>query len=71
MMRCPDGVGMDWKTAPNGTYTIDAAGVEVMMDIRQELRELNRMLRCQSVQDIPRMLAAIKRNTTKPKKAKP
>lgn len=47
----------------------DAVRLSVLMDIRDELRQLNRLLGCQNFIEMPAMLRAIKRNTAKPRKA--
>lgn len=51
-------------------YTWEHAALEVMMDIREELRKLNRLLHCENFQDIPRTLRYIRSNTAKPRKVK-
>jgi hypothetical protein len=38
------------------------------MDIRDELQELNRRLRCPDFLAIPRILRDVRRNTAKPKR---
>jgi len=44
------------------------AMLAVLMDIRQELRKINRTLQCEDTVDIPKILRSIRRNTAKPKK---
>jgi hypothetical protein len=44
--------------------------VAVLMDIRDELQVLNRLLACPNFIDIPNILRAIRRNTTKPRRKK-
>lgn len=41
---------------------------QVLMDIRDELRDLNRLLACHNAVAIPSLLRDIKKNTTKPAK---
>lgn len=48
----------------------ERVSVAVLMDIRDELKELNRLLRCQNFLRIPHHLAAIRRNTTKKKRGR-
>lgn len=51
-----------------GVETWEAAGVAVLMDIRDELQALNRLLACPNFLGIPHTLTKIKQNTTKPRK---
>ena len=51
-------------------YVWGGAQLAVLMDIRDELQTLNRLLGCQRFLDIPYLLRDIKRNTTKPKRSK-
>lgn len=57
---------------PNGCVSsIEGAQLAVMMDIRDELKRLNRLLHCQNFLLIPAKLDGIRRNTTrKPRKVK-
>ena len=50
--------------------TWERVGITVLMDIRDELQTLNGVLRCPSFQRIPRHLARIAANTTRPKRKK-
>lgn len=50
------------------TPTWDAAAVAVLMDLRDELQQLNRLLGCVNFVNIPTMLMAIRKNTTRPRK---
>jgi hypothetical protein len=50
--------------------TWQAVEIAVMMDIRDELQTLNGLLRCPNFVEIPRTLRAIKRNTSKRKRAR-
>ena len=63
--------GTDWSILQDteGLYPPDQAQ-SVLMDIRGELQNLNRLLHCHNFADIPRMLIQIKRNTAKPKRKK-
>jgi hypothetical protein len=46
------------------------AQLAVLMDIRDELKNLNGLLRCDQFLSIPAVLRQIKSNTAKPKEAK-
>lgn len=58
------------RTNANGTTTIEAVQVAVLMDLRDELQKLNTLLNCQNFIDIPAILRTIRRNTTKPRRRK-
>lgn len=60
----------DWKIWQNdeGTYSKGDARDAVLMDIRQELRNLNRILGCSNFLAVPATLRQIARNTTKRKR---
>lgn len=61
---------MDWNL-PEGvrdqrgarTHSWESINVSVLMDIRDELKEINQVLRCSSTQAIPGLLAKIATNT--------
>lgn len=57
-------VDADWDL-PEKIDTWELVKVALLMDIRRELKWLNRLLSCRNFTDIPHTLAAIKRNTTK------
>jgi hypothetical protein len=59
----------DWSIDrnPDGKYPYDQVALVLLMDIRAELRKINATLRCEETQDIPRLLRAIRRNTSKPR----
>lgn len=58
-----------WNTGDAGQHpTWDGAKLAVLMDIRDELKQLNGLLNCPSFISIPRKLDAIQRNTAKPRK---
>jgi hypothetical protein len=42
----------------------------LLMDIRDELKQLNTLLHCENFISIPRILRSIRRNTTKPRRSK-
>lgn len=48
-----------------GTWT--EVQVAILMDIRSELRKLNGIIGCTNFTEIPRILRAIQKNTTKRK----
>ncbi len=56
-----------WKLTPhpNGNYSHSDAELAVMMDIRDELKSLNRLLQCPNFLDIPKRLRKIDRNTAR------
>jgi len=63
---------MDWQIAVNldHSVSIENARLAVLMDIRDELQKLNRLLHCHNAVRIPKILDAIRRNTTKRRKKK-
>lgn len=60
---------VNWSVAEqDGTVpSWERVGVAVMMDIRDELQTLNRLLGCPNFTQIPATLRAIRRNTAKPR----
>lgn len=64
----------DWsmsaQNAAKGIYPVDCIKVNVLMDIRDELREIKQLLRCQETLRIPRYLRRIANNTAKPRPKK-
>lgn len=64
--RCKD---FNWQVrnengvAYAGSY--EHAHLAVLMDLRDELKTLNRVFACQNFLDVPALLRAIKKNTTK------
>lgn len=68
MARCKD---VDWKLPePGEGRTWEHVIVAVLMDIRDEVKQLNRVFGCWNFQQIPGSLRSIKRNTAKPRKKK-
>lgn len=61
---------IDWKLPDLRIETWEQVSVSVLMDIREELRTLNRLLNCPKFTSIPRKLDAISRNTAKKKPAR-
>lgn len=62
----------NWKidTNADGTTPIQDAHLAVFMDIRDELKVLNRLLHCPNFVAIPGILTAIRVNTIKARKRK-
>lgn len=66
------GKNWNWKpldetgNAPNW----ERVGICVLLDIRDELQELNRVLRCPNFQDIPARLERIARSVARPRRPK-
>jgi hypothetical protein len=61
----------NWNVnSSDGMQTWDGAQLAVLMDIRDELQALRRRADCYETLQIPALLRAIKRNTTKPRKRK-
>ena len=46
--------------------TWERVNTAILLDIRDELQALNRLLRCPNFTEIPRTLRSIRRNTAKP-----
>lgn len=61
-----------WTVVRNNDGSFPTAHVHsaLLMDIRDELKSLNRILSCSNFLDIPFKLDAIKKNTTKAKRKK-
>ncbi len=59
-----------WTVAPDatGVHSHSAASLTVLMDIRDELKELNAILRCPNSAGIPETPRRISANTAKPRK---
>lgn len=58
-----------WKLPPEGTdLKWDQVLVAVMMDVRDELQQLNRVLGCHNFLAVPSVLRDIRRNTTRRKR---
>ncbi len=66
--RCKN---FNWSVrATDDTTLFDGAQLAVLMDIRDELRQLNRVFECHNFLRIPRVLDSIRRNTHKIKRKK-
>lgn len=58
--------GENWNPArEDGSITWDRVDTALLMDIRDELQTLNRLLACRNFVGIPASLRAIQRNTKK------
>lgn len=57
---------MAWGLKENASQ--EEARLAVLMDIRDELQALNRIIACPNFLQIPRILREIRRNTTKKRK---
>jgi hypothetical protein len=60
----------DWTIRKNSQdyYATETAQLAVLMDIRDELKQLNRVFACHNAQDIPNILRRIDKNTKKRKR---
>lgn len=56
-----------WKVSEK---SYDSATLCVLMDIRDELKELNRTFNCTNFTEMPKVLRDIRQNTTKPRRPK-
>jgi hypothetical protein len=64
-------VAWDFATrGDGGIETWEQVQVAVLMDIRDEIKALNRILGCRNFLDVPTILRGIRTNTAKPNKAK-
>ncbi len=71
-MRRDGRSGVEWQTLETPNFTWEQVNTEVLMDIRAELRALNRLLNCSNFLRIPRELGDIRRavNRIPPRKRK-
>lgn len=60
--------GLNWNIGDRPTW--DGAKLAVLMDIRDELKELNSLLHCHNFTDIPHILRGIRRKLSEKKKKK-
>lgn len=58
-------VSWNLYTNSSGNITLEQVNVAVLMDIRDEMKQLNRLFHCSNFLEIPRILRTIRRNTTK------
>ena len=72
---------VDWNLPEGGrggtTHNYQSIHAALLMDLRDELKEMNRLLRnlnsifnCSNFLSIPRVIAEIRRNTAKPRRKK-
>lgn len=62
---------VSWSVPEQGDYiSHEQATLAVLMDIRDEMKELKQIFRCHNAQDIPNILRGIRRNTHRPKRRK-
>ncbi len=56
-----------WDLTPgtSGQFSMEQANLAVLMDIRDELQQLNRVFACPNFQRIPHTLDHIRTNTTR------
>jgi hypothetical protein len=64
----PRSKNMVWELPESPHW--QSATLAVLMDIRDELQQLNRVFSCYNFQQIPKKLDAIKRNTARKKRVK-
>lgn len=67
MARHKDG---DWKLPEGRLETWEQVNSAILMDIRDELKQLNAVFACHNAQRIPFVLDQIQKNTRKPAKKK-
>jgi len=61
MSRRTNRTNADWETPADGSFRWEHVQVEVLMDIRDELRKLNKLLHCPNAVAIPRKLDKLDR----------
>lgn len=54
---------VDWNL-PTNLASWEQAHITVLMDIRDELKQLNRTLSCRNFLDLPRVMQQVRANTT-------
>jgi len=69
-MRVSKHRNREWGLWDNRNLSLEEAQFAVLLDIREELRTLNRLLSCPNFTRIPRTLVEIENNTSKRQKAK-
>jgi len=67
------GRNVNWSLTrdSNGKFSMEQATLLTLMDIREELRDLNRVFRCSRFLDVPSKLDRIEKNTRKTARKKP
>jgi hypothetical protein len=59
---------IEWRTNEGQDFTWEQVGIEILMDIRAELRQLNGLLRCPNFIAIPSKLDSIRRQIARRRK---
>lgn len=67
-MRRQGRANCEWETPSGNSFQWEHVQVEVLMDIRNELRRMNNILQCPNFVEIPSILRRVERNTKKRKK---
>lgn len=71
MARNAKRCGTDWETPESGNgFKWEHVSIEVLMDIRDELKRLNSLLHCSNFVGIPRTLRTISRKIPTRRKVK-
>lgn len=65
MSRRQNRRNIDWETPENPHFRWEHVTVEVLMDIRQELKRLNELLHCHNAVGMPQTLKKIDRRLQK------
>ena len=65
MDRRSERVNKEWTTPDGSSFTWDHVAIEVLMDIRRELRILNGLLACPNFMSIPMTLRNIARQSAR------
>lgn len=60
----------DLTSEPDGKLTLERIRAALLMDLRDELKRINRTLSCRNFQSIPSLLRRIASNTAKKRKPK-
>jgi len=63
-------VEWDLANSQGNVFSWEGVGFAVLMDIRDELQTLNRLLGCHNFVEFPSILRSIRDNTAKPKRRK-
>lgn len=70
MARHKDGAWNLSEAGPNGSLPHTEVHLAILMDVRDELKKLNRVFECRNFLRIPAGLTQIRRNTTKRKRVR-
>jgi hypothetical protein len=66
--RCKDWIWTVSKNHDGKHYSMEAATLTVLLDLRDELKRLNTLLHCSNFVAMPAILRRISRNTAKKRK---